>query len=75
MLSAVRPLAVQWSDVVAERFAPVLDRHPEGIALVEFGHVLYANPAFAALLGCDHVSEVLGRELASLHPKLSCENR
>lgn len=74
MVLAVKPLAGQWSDVVAERFAPVLDRNPQGIALVEFGRVLYANALFAALLGCDNINEILGRELSSLRPELDCKS-
>jgi len=31
MVSAVQPLAERWDDLAADRFAPVLDRSPEGL--------------------------------------------
>ena len=45
MVSAVQPFAERWDDLAADRFAPVLDRSPEGVALLERGGVIYANPA------------------------------
>ena len=72
MSSVVEPLAERWKDGVADRFAPVLDRSPEGVALVDRGRVIYANPMFAALLDCGSLGDLVGQPLASLRPELDC---
>jgi two-component system, cell cycle sensor histidine kinase and response regulator CckA len=69
MVSAVQPLAEHWDDLAAERFAPVLDRSPEGVALLEHGSVIYANAAFAALAGTLGPEAILGKPLASIRPE------
>jgi two-component system cell cycle sensor histidine kinase/response regulator CckA len=72
MVSVVQLLAGQRDDWVVDRFAPVLDCSPNGVALVEHGRVFYANPAFAALLDLAGPEEVLGKSLVSLRPELDC---
>ena len=72
MVSAVQPLAERWDDLAADRFAPVLDRSPEGVALLEHGRVIYANPAFAVLAGNPGPEALLGKPLASILPELDC---
>jgi two-component system, cell cycle sensor histidine kinase and response regulator CckA len=69
MVSAVQPLAERWDDLAADRLAPVLDRSPEGVALLEHGSVIYANPAFAALAGTPGPGALLGKPLASFRPE------
>jgi len=73
MVLAVEPLARHWDDLAADRFAPVLDRSPEGIALVEHGRVLYANPVFVGLTGLAGPQETIGQSLTSIRPEFDCE--
>ena len=70
MVSVVPSPACHWDDLAADRFAPVLDRSPEGLALVEDGRVIYANAVFAALAGSPNPEALLGRPLVSIRPEL-----
>ena len=67
-LASVRITASQMENQLAEseeRYRSLVELAPLAIAVVQHGHVVYANQAFVRLLGADSPGQVVGEEAAA----------